>query len=103
MKGEPTDLESALNFATKYEAYKCSLVSQGTLSQSSAQMSISDDDDRPKRRSRGVHAVQDKSKDSAPQLSPGELQDLLAQATKGIAALAAQSGETDKDKSGTKK
>jgi len=57
MKGEPTDLESALNFVTKFEAYKCSLVSQGTLSQSSAQLSISDDDDRPKWRSCGVHAV----------------------------------------------
>jgi len=46
MKGEPTNLEDALNFATKYEAYKSSLVSQGTLSQTSADMSISDDDDR---------------------------------------------------------
>jgi len=103
MKGEPTNLESALNFATKYEAYKCSLVSQGTMSKSSAYTSISDDDDRPKRRSRAVHAVQDTSKDTAPQLSASELRDLLAQATKGIAALAAQSGETDKDKSGAKK
>jgi len=100
MKGEPTDLEGALNLATKYEAYKCSLVSQGTLNQSSAQLLISDDDDWPKRRSRGV---QDKRKDSEPQLSPSELRNLLAQATKGIAGLAAQSGETDKDKSGTKK
>jgi len=48
-KGEPTNLESALNFATKHEAYQCSLVSQGTLSKTSAYMSISDDDDRPKR------------------------------------------------------
>jgi len=32
----------------------------------------------------------------------GELRDLLAQANKGIAALAAQSGEADKDKSGAK-
>jgi len=103
MKGEPTNLESALNFATKYEVYKCSLVSQGTLSKTSAHTSISDDDDRPKRRSRGVYAVQDTSKDAAPQLSVGELQNLLAQATKGIAALAAQSGEANKDKSGAKK
>jgi len=103
MKGEPTNLESSLNFATKYEAYKCSLVSQGTLSKTSAHMSISDDDDRPKRRSRAVNAVQDTSKDSAPQLSADEVRDLLAQATKGIAALAAQSGETDKDKLGAKK
>jgi len=105
LKGEPTNLEQALNLATKYEAYKSSLVSQDTLSQTSADMSISDDDDRPKRRSRavGVHAVKDKSKDSEPQLSLSELRDLLAQATKGIAALAAQSGETDKDKSGAKK
>ena len=95
MKGEPTNLESALNYATKYKA--CSLVSQGTLSKSSAYMSISDDD-RPKRRSRAVNAVQDTGKDAAPQLSVGELQDLLAQATKGIAALAAQSGATDKGK-----
>jgi len=68
-------------------------------------VSISDDDDRPKRRLRavGVHAVKDKSKDSEPQLSPSELRDLLAQATKGIAALAAQSGETDNNKWGAKK
>jgi len=103
MKGEPTNLESALNFATKYEAYKCSLVSQGMLSKSSAHMSISDDDDRPKWQLRAVHAVQDTGKDSAPQLSAGEVWDLLAQATKGIAAPAAQSGEADKDKSGAKK
>jgi len=89
MKGEPTNLEDALNLATRYEAYKCLLVSQGTLSQSSAHMSLSDDDDRPKRRSRGVHAVKGMGKDATPQLSPGELRDLLAQATKGIAALAA--------------
>jgi len=56
IKGEPTNLESALNFATKYEAYKCSLVSQGTLSKSFAHMSISDDDDRPKRRLRLMSA-----------------------------------------------
>jgi len=68
-------------------------------------MSTSDDDDRPKRRSRavGVHAVKDKNKDSEQQLSPSELRALLAQATKGIAALAAQSGEIDQDKSSTKK
>ena len=36
MKGEPSNLESALNYATKYEACGCSLVSQGTLSKSSA-------------------------------------------------------------------
>jgi len=95
-------LESALNYVTKYEAYECSLVSQGTLSKSSAYISVSDDD-RPKRRSRAVNAVQDTSKDTTSQLSVGELQDLLAQATKGIAALAAQSRATDKDKSNTKK
>jgi len=78
-------------------------VSQGTLSKSSSYASISDDDYRSKRRSRAVHAVQDTSKDTAPQLSPSELRDLLAQATKDIAALAAQSGETDQDKSGAKK
>jgi len=49
LKGEPINVESALNFATKYEAYKCSLVSQGTMSKSSAYTSISDDDDRSKR------------------------------------------------------
>jgi len=65
-------------------------------------MSISDDD-RPKRRSRAVNAVHDTGKDAAPQLSMGELQDLLSQAKKGIAALAAQSGATDKGKSGTRK
>jgi len=102
MKGEPTNLESALNYTTKYEAYQCSLVSKGTLSKSSAYISISDDD-WPKRRSRAVNAVQDTGKDTAPQLNVGELQDLLVQATKGIAALAAQSGETDKGKSSTRK
>jgi len=47
--------------------------------------------------------VKGKDKDAAPQLSPGELRDLLAQATKGIAALAAQSGETDQSGSDAKK
>jgi len=103
LKGEPTNLEQALNFATRYEVYKNSLVSQGTLSQSPTRASYSDDDDRPKRRSRGVHAVKGKGKDATPQLSPGELRELLAQATKGIAALAAQSGEADQDESDTKK
>ena len=103
MKGEPTNLESALNFATKYEAYKCSQVSQGTMSKSSAYMMISDDDDRPKWRSRAVSAVQDTGKDATSQPMVGELQDLLAQASKGIAALAAQSGKTGKDKSSTRK
>jgi len=102
MKGEPINLESALNYATKYEAYECRLVSQGTLSKSSAYVSISNED-RPKRRPCAVNAVQDTGKDAAPPLSVGELQDLLTQATKGIAALAAQSGETDKGKSSTRK
>ena len=44
-----------------------------------------------------------KDKDAAPQLSPSELRDLLAQATKGIAALATQSGETDQAGSDGKK
>jgi len=105
LEGETTNLEQALNLATKLEAYKSSLVSQGTLSQSPTNTPLSDEDDQPKRRSRavGVHAVKDKGKDSEPQLSPSELRDLLAPATKGIAALAAQSGETDKDTSGAKK
>jgi len=92
LEGEPTNLEQALNLATKLEAYKSSLVSQGTLRQSPANASLSDEDDRPKRRSRavGVHAVRYKGKDPEPQLSPSELRDLLAQATKGIAALATQ-------------
>ena len=90
MKGEPSNLETALNYATKYEAYEHSLISQGTLSKSSAYASSSDDD-RPKHRSRAVNAVQDTGNDTAPQLSVGELQNLLAQATKGIAAQAAQS------------
>jgi len=47
--------------------------------------------------------VKGKDKDATPQLSPGELRDLVAQATKGIAALTAQSGETDQDGSDTKK
>jgi len=83
MKGEPSNLERALNYATKYEAYEWSLVCQSTLSKSSAYSSISDED-RPKRRSRAVNTVQDTGNDTAPQLSVGELQDLLAQATKGI-------------------
>ena len=73
------------------------------MSRSPTRTPPSDDDDRHKKRSRGVHAVKGKDKDAAPQLSPSELRDLLAQATKGIAALAAQSGETDKDGSDTKK
>jgi len=88
LEGEPTNLEQALNLATKLEAYKSSLVSQGTLRRSPTNTSLS---------------VKDKGKDPEPQLSPSELRDLLAQATKGIAALAAQSGEADKDKSGDKK
>ena len=31
MKGEPSNLETALNYATKYEAYEHSLISQGTF------------------------------------------------------------------------
>ena len=103
LEGEPTNLEQALSLATKHEAYKSSLVSQGTLSKTSTGMSIADDDDRSRRRSHAVSAVQDSGKDSAPPLSADEVRDLLAQATKGIAALAAQSGETDKDKSDAKK
>ena len=103
LEGEPTNLEQALSLATKHEAYKSSLVSQGTLSQCPTHTSLSDDKDRPKRRSRGVHAVKGKDKDATPQLSPGELRDLLAQATKGIAALVAQSGETDQSGMDTKK
>jgi len=103
LEGEPTNLEQALSLATKHEAYRSSLVSQGTLSQSPTRTPPSDDDDRHKRRSRGVHAVKGKDKDATPQLSPSELWDLLAQATKGIAALAAQSGETDQDGSDAKK
>jgi len=45
LKGEPANLEQALNLATKYEAYKSSLVSQGTLSQSPTRTSLSDDED----------------------------------------------------------
>ena len=67
------------------------------MSRSPTRTPPSDDDDRHKKRSRGVHAVKGKDKDATPQLSPSELRDLLAQATKGIAALAAQSGEADHD------
>ena len=63
LEGEPTNLEQALNLATRFEAYKNSLVSQGTLSQSPTNASLSDEDDRPKQRSRGVHAVKGKGKD----------------------------------------
>ena len=72
------------------------------MSKSSAYASFSDDD-QPKHRSHAVNAVQGTDGDTAPQLSVGELQDLLAQATKGIAALATQSGAADKGKSSTKK
>ena len=102
MEGEPSNLETALNYATKYEAYEHSLISQGTLGKSSAYASISDDD-WPKRRSHAVNAVQYTGNDPAAQLSVGELQNLLAQATKGIAALATQTGAADKRKSSTKK
>ena len=68
LEGEPTNLEQALSLATKHEAYKSSLVSQGTLSQSPTRTSPSDDEDRPKRRSRGVHAVKGKGKDAEPKL-----------------------------------
>jgi len=44
MKGKPSNLEAALNCATKYEAYEHSLISQSTLSKSSAYTSVSDDD-----------------------------------------------------------
>jgi len=56
-----------------------------------------------KRRSHAVNAVQATGDNTAAQLSVGELQDLLAQATKGIAALAAQSRASDKGKTSTKK
>jgi len=47
--------------------------------------------------------VKGKDKDAETQLSPGELRSLLAQATKGIAALATQSGDADQDGSDAKK
>jgi len=47
--------------------------------------------------------VKGKGKDAEPQLSPGESRDLLAQAIKGIDALATQSGETNQDESDAKK
>jgi len=65
MKGEPSNLEAALNCATKYEAYEHSLISQGTLSKSSAYTSVSDDD-RPRCRSHAVNAVQGTGNDSCP-------------------------------------
>jgi len=84
MKGEPTTLETALNYATKYEDYEHSLISQGTLSKSSTYTSVSDDD-RPRHRSRAVNAVQGTGDDMTAQLSVGELQNLLEQAMKAIA------------------
>jgi len=86
MKGEPTNLEAALNCATKYEAYEQSLITQGTLSKSSAYALVADDD-RPRRQSRAVNAVTGTGDDTAVQLHVDELQSLLEQSTKGIAAL----------------
>ena len=95
MKGEPSNLEAALNHATKIEAYEQSLITQGTLSKSSAYISVSDDD-RPRHRSRAVNAVQGTGDDSAVQLRVDELQNLPEQATKGTAALVAETGAADK-------
>jgi len=91
MKGELSNLEAALNCAIKIETYEQSLITQGTLVSS---------DDRARRRSRAVNAVQGTGDDSTVQLHVDELQNLLEQATNGIAALAAQTGAADKGKSG---
>jgi len=99
MKGEPSNLEAALNHATKIEAYEQSLIMQGTISKSPVYTSVSDDD-QPRRQSLAVNAVQGTGDDTAVQLRMDELQNLLEQATKGIAALAAQTGAADKGKSG---
>jgi len=90
MKREPFDTQTARNCAVKIEAYEQSLVTQGTLTS---------DDDRGKRRSRAVNAVSDKSDGGlAIQKCMDELQEMLEKVTKGIAALAAQSGAVDKGK-----
>ena len=100
MKGEPSNLEAALNYcSTKIEAYERLLITQGTLSKSSAYTSVSEED-RPRRQSRAVNALQGTGDDTAVQLRMDELQNLLEQATKGIAALAAHTGAADKGKSG---
>ena len=99
MKGEPSNLEAALNSATKIEAYEQSLITQGTLSKSSAYTSVLDDD-RPRRRSHAVNAVQGTGDDTAVQLRVDELQNLLEQAAKGIAALTAQTRAADKGTTG---
>ena len=71
MKGEPSNLEAALNCATKIEAHEQSLITQGTLSKSSVYTSVSEED-RPRRRSRAVNAVQGTDGDSAVQLHVDE-------------------------------
>ena len=99
MEGEPTTLEAALNCAIKYEAYEHSLITQGILSKTSA-YTLAADDDRPRRRSRAVNAVQGTGDDTAVQLHMDSLQNLLEEATKGIASLAAKTGAANKGKSG---
>jgi len=86
LKKEPQNIEEALNYAIKLEAFEQSLM-----------VSNSDDsndtgDSRTKRRPKYVYIVSDPSPASdtaALQRQVMELQQALAQATKGMAAMAA--------------
>ena len=99
LKGEPKTLEEAYNSATKFEAYEQSLVKQGTLDRPLTCIGTSDDD-WPKRRARAMNVVTDGEDDVMDQRRVDRLQDLLEQATKGIAAMAAKKGAIGVNKSG---
>ena len=85
MKKEPRNIEEALNYAIKLEAFEQSL-----LVTNSGDDSVDTDDSRTKKRPKYVYSVADPpaSQTAALQRQVTELQQALAQATKGITAMA---------------
>ena len=86
MKREPQNVEAALSHTIKLESFEQSLSCKGTL--------INHDNGCSKRRSQTVYAVAELSdaSENAVFCKPvDELQQVLVQVTKGIAALAAGS------------
>jgi len=84
VKQELQNVQAAVSHAIKLEAFEQSLACQGAL--------FDHDDDRAKRWPRTVCAVtesSDASETAVLRKHVGELQEALAQVTKGIAALAA--------------
>ena len=85
MKKEPRNIEEALNYAIKLEAFEQSLMV------SNGDNSASTDDSRVQKRQKYVYTVADPppvSETAVLQKQVTELQQVLAQATKGMAAVA---------------